>query len=47
MTASQTTGLDGIVALLDGYDGSLWLRFCNMVKFIKSFKIKQMRAMLI
>ena len=26
---SQPTGLDGIVALLDGYDCSSWLRYNN------------------
>ena len=33
-TASQSVGLEGIVALLDGYDASQLLRFCNTVKLI-------------
>ena len=33
-TAYRPPGLDGIVALLDGYDASQLLRFCNTVKFI-------------
>ena len=33
-TASRPGGLEGIVALLDSYDASQLLRFCNMVKII-------------
>ena len=45
--ASRPIGLDGIVALLGGYDASQWLRYCNTVKLISSGKIKQMKAGLI
>ena len=45
-TASRPAGLEGIVALLDGYDASQLLRFCNTDKFIWSGKIKQMKARL-
>ena len=34
MTASRPVGLEGIEALLDGYDASQLLRFSNTVKFI-------------
>ena len=47
MSASRPTGLDGIVALLDGYDASLWLRFCNTAKLILSVNIRQKMAMFI
>ena len=46
-TASRPGGLEGIVALLDSYDASQLLRFCNMVKIIWIVKIKQMKAGLI
>ena len=46
-TASLPTGLDGIVVLLDGYEASLLLRYCNTVKLIWSGKIKQKNARLI
>ena len=39
--AWRPTGRNGIVVLLDGYDASLWLRYCSAVK------IKQMKARLI
>ena len=32
--ASRPTGLHGIVALLDGYDASQRLRYCNTVKLV-------------
>ena len=45
-TASQPTGLDGNVVLLEGYDASKCLRYCNTLKLILSGKIKQMKARL-
>ena len=34
MVASRPTGLDDIVVLLDGYDASYLLRYCNTVQVI-------------
>ena len=45
-TASRPTSLNGIVVLLDGYDASLWLRYCNTVKIIWSCKVKQTKTRL-
>ena len=39
-TASRPTDWDGSVCHLDGYDASIWLRYCNSVKPIWSGKIK-------
>ena len=46
-TASRPTGLDGIVALLDGYDASQRSRYCITYKFISRCNRKQMKARLI
>ena len=32
--ASQPTGLDGMVVVIDGYDASDRLRYCNTVRLI-------------
>ena len=45
-TASPPVVLEGIVALLDGYDASSLLRLWNTVKFSWSDKVKQMKAMI-
>ena len=46
-TASRTEGLEGIVALLEGYDALQLLRLCITDKFTWGDKIKQMKARLI
>ena len=43
-TATQPTGLDGIVIVIDGYDASERLTYCNTVNLIRCDKIKQMKA---
>ena len=46
-TVSRLTGVDGIAALLDGYDASDLLGFCKTLKLIWSGKKNQMKASLI
>ena len=38
MTASRPVGLDCIVALIDGYDSSQLLRFCDTVNLFEAVK---------